>query len=65
MGFLAAGLLFGFFNPNKEFSMQVILFFLACIIIAGIYGGFTAKKSIIYLQALPAFITSILIILTI
>ncbi len=61
-GFLAAGLVWGFFHPNSEFGLQIILFFLACIIIAGIYGGFTAKKSILVIQALPALITASLIL---
>lgn len=62
-GFLAAGLLWGFFHPNSEFGLQIILFFLACIIVAGIYGGLTAKKSILTIQALPALITASLILL--
>ena len=62
-GFLAAGLLWGLFHPNSEFGLQIILFFLACILIAGIYGGFTAKKSILMIQALPALITASTILL--
>lgn len=62
-GFLAAGLIWGFFHPNSEFSLQIILFFLGCIIIAGVYGAVTAKKTILYIQALPAFITAILVLL--
>jgi len=60
-GFLAAGLLWGFFHPNSEFGLQIILFFLVCIIVAGIYAGLTAKKSILIIQALPALITTSLI----
>ena len=62
-GFLTAGLIWGFFHPNPEFGLQIVLFFLACVIIAGIYGGITVKKSIFYIQALPAMITAALILL--
>lgn len=56
-GFLAAGLLWGVISG--EFSVK--LFFLICILIAGIFGGFTAKRSILYIQALPALIGLILL----
>jgi putative membrane protein len=49
-GFLAAGLIWGL--VSGEFSVK--LFFLICVLIAGIFGGFTAKRSILYVQALPA-----------
>ena len=49
-GFLAAGLIWGL--VSGEFSVK--LFFLICVLIAGIFGGFTAKRSILYIQALPA-----------
>jgi putative membrane protein len=49
-GFLAAGLIWGLLSG--VFSVK--LFFLSCVLIAGIFGGFTAKRSILYVQALPA-----------
>ena len=49
-GFLAAGLIWGLISG--EFSVK--LFFLICVLIAGVFGGFTAKRSILYIQALPA-----------
>jgi putative membrane protein len=51
-GFLAAGLLWGLLSG--EFAVK--LFFLTCVLIAGIFGGITAKRSILYIQALPALI---------
>ena len=51
-GFLAAGLVWGLLAGDA--SIQV--FFLACVVIAGVYGGFTAKRSILYMQALPGLI---------
>jgi putative membrane protein len=48
-GFLAAGLSWGLASGD----IAVKTFFLICVLIAGIYGGFTAKRSILYVQALP------------
>ena len=62
-GFIAAGLLWGFFHPDQEVGLQIILFFLCCIIIAGIFGAMTAKKSILYIQAFPALLAAVLLVL--
>lgn len=59
-GFLAAGLMWGVIAGNFE----VKVFFLACVLIAGIYGGFTAKRSILYMQALPGLIGLILVLIS-
>ena len=48
-GFLAAGLIWGL--VSGEISVKI--FFLICVIAAGVFGGFTAKRSILYVQALP------------
>ncbi len=56
-GFLAAGLLWGLFAGRRD----VKVFFLACIVIAGVYGGITAKITILYVQALPAFIALLVV----
>ncbi len=61
-GFIAAGLIWGVFHPNPELSHQIVLFFLLCVVAAGAYGAITAKRSILYIQALPAFITTTLIL---
>lgn len=61
-GFLAAGLVWGIFAPNGiGFSFKV--FFLVCVIVAGVFGAITAKRSILYIQALPGLIALILTIL--
>lgn len=62
-GFLAAGLLWTFFIPDPVWSHNVALFFLSCVAIAGVYGGITASKKILFVQALPAVITLVLIII--
>lgn len=51
-GFLAMGLLWGVVRTSREF----MIFFLLCVIAAGVYGGLTAKITILYLQALPGVI---------
>ena len=64
-GFISAGLIWGLLHSDANFAHQITLFFLACIITAGIYGGITAKRSILYIQALPAMITASLVIMNI
>lgn len=49
-GFLAAGLMWGLWARRRDLK----LFFLGCIIVAGVFGGITAKTSILFIQALPA-----------
>ena len=55
-GFLSAGLIWGLMHPVAEIGTQVQIFFLLCVIAAGIYGGLTAKRSILLVQGLPAMI---------
>ena len=59
-GFLAAGLLWGLVSTG---GFDALVFFLSCIIIAGIYGGITVKRSIIWIQAIPAIIAMILLVM--
>ena len=49
-GFLAAGLVWSFWAAN---GFEVRVFFLACVVVAGLYGGATASKKIYFVQALP------------
>jgi putative membrane protein len=51
-GFLAAGLIWGLSMGTAGRAVQ--LFFLGCVIVAGLYGGFTASRKILLVQALPA-----------
>ena len=62
-GFLAGGLIWTFFIQNIEWQNNVALFFLSCVAIAGIFGGITADKKIVFIQAVPAVITIELILL--
>ena len=53
-GFLAAGLFWSFFIADPIWHINVAVFFLCCVSIAGVYGGLTAGKRIFFVQALPA-----------
>lgn len=60
-GFLAAGLVWSLLDARRGFALK--LFFLGCIVVAGIYGGSTAKMTILYVQALPAAVAFVLVLL--
>ena len=51
-GFLSAGLLWGLWLGPAGTSVKV--FFLLCVLVAGVYGAATVGKKILYIQALPA-----------
>ncbi|HXY89971.1 MAG TPA: DUF1304 domain-containing protein [Xanthobacteraceae bacterium] len=53
-GFLAAGLVWGLLHPQPTVAFQIKVFFLACVIVAGVYGAATVSKRILFVQALPA-----------
>jgi len=56
-GFLAAGLAWGVIRGGID-GVEIDLFFLGCIFVAGIYGGLTASRKILFIQAVPAAITA-------
>jgi putative membrane protein len=60
-GFLAAGLIWGLVQGNPGFAFQIKMFFLLCVIIAGIYGAATVSRRILYVQAAPAAVALILL----
>lgn len=55
-GFLAAGLIWSLLISNEEWAKNIALFFLGCVLVAGIYGGVTVSKRIFTVQGLPAFV---------
>jgi putative membrane protein len=63
-GFLAAGLMWALFHPNSVVGFQLKVFFLLCVIIAAIYGGLTAKRSILLVQGGPALLALLVLLLT-
>ncbi|PAW95681.1 hypothetical protein CKK33_11855 [Mucilaginibacter sp. MD40] len=63
-GFLAAGLLWSFFINDAAWQKNIAIFFLACVIIAGIYGSIVSSGKIFFTQALPAIFALIFVLLT-
>lgn len=57
-GFLAAGLVWSLFADQS-----VKVFFLSCVIIAGLFGAFTVSKRIFYIQAVPAIAALVLVVI--
>lgn len=60
-GFLAAGLIWSLFIDNFHWQLYISIFFLTCVLIAGIVGAITVSKRIFWVQGFPAIITLILI----
>ena len=61
-GFLAAGLLWSLFAPEPlGFSLKV--FFLACVVVAGVFGAATVSRAILFVQGLPAAVALALVLL--
>src|ERR1700736_3065509 len=61
-GFLAAGLAWGLFHGNPDFALQIKIFFLVCVIVAGVYGGITVNRLILGVQAAPAVVALVLLL---
>ena len=59
-GFLAAGLVWGLVADRTD----VKLFFLACVIVAGCYGAVTVSRRILFVQALPALVGFVLVLVS-
>ena len=60
-GFLAAGLLWGLSRGTD--GTAIVIFFLACVIVAGLFGAATASRKILYVQALPGAVALALVLL--
>ena len=61
-GFLAAGLFWGLSLGTSGSSIKI--FFLCCVLIAGLYGAATASRKILFVQATPAAIGLALVLLS-
>lgn len=59
-GFLVAGLLWGLTQPTPA----VTLFFLGCVIVAGVFGALSVNRRIFFVQALPAILATVLVVST-
>ncbi len=53
-GFLAAGLIFGLLVQDPNVGREFQLFFLSCVVVAGVFGAATVSRRILFIQALPA-----------
>lgn len=60
-GFLAAGLVWGLLQGGNGYP--TLLFFLGCVIIAGVFGAATASRRILWVQALPAGLAMVLTVM--
>jgi putative membrane protein len=60
-GFLAAGLIWGLLQGVPAFAFQIKVFFLLCVIVAGVYAAATVSRRILFAQAAPAAIALILL----
>lgn len=61
-GFLAAGLLWGL--SLGEAGVSIRLFFLGCVVMAGVYGAITVGRKILFIQAMPAIVALIFVLLS-
>ena len=61
-GFLVAGLVWGLLLGAG--GVQVRLFFLGCVIVAGVFGAFTASRKILFFQAIPGAVALALVLLS-
>jgi putative membrane protein len=59
-GFLAAGLVWGLLSGSQD----VQIFFLACVLVAGVFGAVTVSRKILFVQALPAAVALALVLLS-
>lgn len=60
-GFLAAGLIWSLLIADPNWAINVAMFFLSCVLIAGIYGAATVQRTILFVQAVPAFLGLLLL----
>ncbi len=61
-GFLAAGLCWSLLQPDAEFARQLQLFFLGCVLVAGIVGAITVKRAILAIQGIPALLAMLAVL---
>lgn len=61
-GFLAAGLFWGVSLGAADTSVKI--FFLGCVLVAGLFGAATASRKILFVQALPAAVGLVLVLLS-
>lgn len=60
-GFLVAGLVWGLIPGTGGFPIQ--LFFLCCVVAAGLFGAITASRAILFVQAFPGAVALVLVLM--
>ena len=63
-GFLSAGLFYGLMTHDPQVQYTFQLFFLICVIIAGVYGAWSVNRRIFVIQALPGILALIAVLVT-
>ncbi len=63
-GFLAAGLIWTYFISDPVWKLNISLFFLGCVVIAGVFGALTASRKIFFIQGLPALLAILLLLIS-
>ena len=61
-GFLAAGLIWSLLINDENWAKYVAQFFLGCVIVAGCYGAISASRKIFFVQALPAIVALVVLL---
>lgn len=61
-GFLAAGLIWSLVHPDPVFAFQLKVFFLACVIVAALYGAWSASPRILLIQGSPAILAMLAVL---
>jgi putative membrane protein len=62
-GFLVAGLVWALITGVPGAGRSIALFFLACVCVAGVYGAVTANKRILFVQAVPAAVAMLAVVM--
>lgn len=63
-GFLSTGLIWSFFITDVVWQKNISVFFLSCVIVAGIYGAISSSRKIFFTQALPAILALLFVLLS-
>ncbi len=63
-GFLSAGLLWTFMITDALWKSNISIFFLSCVIIAGVYGAISTDKKIFFVQSVPAILALVFVLLS-
>lgn len=61
-GFLAAGAIWAAVHPTPEIAAQIATYIMICVALAGILGGVTVSRKIFVVQAMPAIIALVLLL---